>query len=491
MSDDQSAVIDSTVTDPASGITAAEDSYQHSQKPHIKRVSSQSMASRPGMASGMAERFVAVRQASVELCKPLEIEDYGLQAMAEVSPPKWHLAHTSWFFETFILKPFASTAGETYTPFHARFEYLFNSYYNGIGEQYLRSRRGLLSRPTVREVLDYRDHVDAAMSRLLADTQHASYPDILQRCELGLNHEQQHQELICTDIKYSFSFNPLYPSMHPSMQPSAAPAMQESAVKATNDDAAGGNEPGYIHFDATETEVGFSGDGFHFDNEAPRHRYILQAYTLADRVISNAEYLAFVEDGGYRQPGLWLSDGWAWVKQNGIERPLYWQADDEGWHEYTLYGRVPLNLQLPLCHINYYEADAFARWMGKRLPTEYEWEHACATSHVNAEAKPISLHPHATAPDTGAANTAAVNTVLRDMFGSVWQWTSSGYSSYPGYRPAEGAIGEYNGKFMSSQMVLRGSSCVTPPGHARRTYRNFFYPVDRWQFSGIRLADDG
>jgi ergothioneine biosynthesis protein EgtB len=496
MSDDQSAAIDSAaidspVTEPVSGIPAVGGNHRRSQEADTKPVRPQSMDSPPAMP----ERYVTVRRASVELCKPLAIEDYGLQAMAEVSPPKWHLAHTSWFFETFILKPFASTAGETYTPFHPRFEYLFNSYYNGIGEQYLRSRRGLLSRPTVSEVLDYRHHVDAAMLRLLGDTDHASYPEILQRCELGLNHEQQHQELICTDIKYSFSFNPLYPamnpSMNPSMQPAAGPSMPESGVKATDDDRAGGDEPGYIHFDATETDVGFQGDGFHFDNEGPRHRYILQAYRLADRVISNAEFLAFVEHGGYRQPGLWLADGWAWLKQNDIGRPLYWQADDDGWHEYTLHGRLPLNLQRPLCHINYYEADAFARWMGKRLPTEYEWEHACAVKGVTPEAKPVSLHPDATAPDTVAVDTVDPGARLHDMFGSVWQWTSSGYSSYPGYRPAEGAIGEYNGKFMSSQMVLRGSSCVTPPGHARRTYRNFFYPVDRWQFSGIRLADDG
>ena len=471
MSDDQSALIDGSVTDLASGIPAGGDSYQPLQKQRAQPLSSQ---------PGIAQRYVTVRQASIELCKPLEIEDYGLQAMAEVSPPKWHLAHTSWFFETFILKPFGSTAGVSYTPFHPRYEYLFNSYYNGIGEQYLRSRRGLLSRPTVSEVLDYRDHVDEAMLRLLNDMGHASYLEILQRCELGLNHEQQHQELICTDIKYSFSFNPLYPSMYPSMHSSIQPSAERSVPQQTDGHGVAVEEPGYIHFDAAETEVGFQGDGFHFDNEAPRHRYILQAYRLADRVVSNAEYLAFVEDGGYRQPGLWLSDGWTWVKQNDIERPLYWQADDQGWHEYTLHGRVPLNLQLPLCHINYYEADAFARWMGKRLPTEYEWEHACVTKDVSAETKPVSLHPEATASDAP----------MRDMFGSVWQWTSSGYGSYPGYRPAEGAIGEYNGKFMSSQMVLRGSSCVTPAGHTRRTYRNFFYPVDRWQFSGIRLADD-
>jgi ergothioneine biosynthesis protein EgtB len=405
--------------------------------------------------------YVQARQATLVLCETLENEDFGLQAMAEVSPPKWHLAHTSWFFETFILKPFASN----YRPFNPAFEYLFNSYYNGIGAQYPRPRRGLLSRPTVREVYEYRAWIDAHMTGLLKEVDHPDRATILQRCELGLNHEQQHQELLCTDIKYSFSFNPLYPAL--CNAPQSVPVPTLSPLR-------------FMDFAAADVATGFSGNGFHFDNEVPVHDVRLPRFRLASRLISNAEYGEFIEDGGYAEPGLWLSDGWAWKQANDALHPCYWVRQDGDWFEYTLYGLQPLDPGLPVSHVNYYEADAYARWCGKRLPTEQEWEAACRQLDMVPEHTDIRLHPQAVSDDGG----------MVQMFGSLWQWTCSAYSPYPGYRPAAGAIGEYNGKFMCNQMVLRGSSCVTPPGHARPSYRNFFYPKDQWQFSGIRLAAD-
>jgi ergothioneine biosynthesis protein EgtB len=408
----------------------------------------------------LRQRFSDVRQASLELCKTLETEDYGLQAMPEVSPPKWHLAHTSWFFETFILKAFCNG----YRPFRAEYEVLFNSYYNGIGVQYPRPQRGLLSRPTVRQVIEYRAHVNEKMLELLGELSHPDYDEICQRCVLGLNHEQQHQELLCTDIKYCFSFNPLYPSLAPLPDQETGPA---TPLK-------------FLDFDVSEAEIGYADDGFSFDNEGPVHKVLLQPFKLANRVINNKEYRAFVEDGGYRDAACWLADGWVWLQKNNITHPLYWHRVDHGWYEYTLYGLQELNDALPVCHVNYYEADAYARWAGKRLPTEQEWEHACKQSHAKSDIAIVYYHP--------VANENV--TELQQCFGSVWQWTQSAYLPYPGYRPDEGAIGEYNSKFMCNQMVLRGSSCVTPAGHARASYRNFFYPVDRWQFSGIRLADD-
>ncbi|MGD2112225.1 MAG: ergothioneine biosynthesis protein EgtB [Gammaproteobacteria bacterium] len=408
----------------------------------------------------LPDAYRQTRQATLALCAALETEDYGLQAMPEVSPPRWHLAHTTWFFETFLLKPFA--AG--YRPFHPAYEYLFNSYYHGVGRQYPRARRGLLSRPTVREVLDYRACVDTAMTELLAGEDPAQRETILARCELGLHHEQQHQELLCTDIKYSFSFNPLYPALGrapPAVQPAARPLA-------------------YTDFAAADTRIGHDGSGFHFDNEAPVHRFHLPAFRLANRLITNAEYLAFMQDGGYTTPGLWLADGWLWREAQAATHPRYWVRQDGGWFEYTLYGLRPLDPDLPVSHVNYYEADACARWYGKRLPAEQEWESACRQAGAGPGRADIALHPRVAGEGDG----------LQQMFGSLWQWTRSAYAPYPGYRPAAGAIGEYNGKFMCNQLVLRGSSCVTPPGHARVSYRNFFYPADQWQFTGIRLADD-
>lgn len=406
------------------------------------------------------DSFRQVRQDSLDLCRHLEIEDYGLQAMPDVSPPKWHLAHVTWFFETFILKPFA----EGYQPHYELFEYMFNSYYHGVGKQYPRPRRGLLSRPTVNETLQYRQYVDEAMSALLAQEDHPQRELILQRCELGLNHEQQHQELLCTDIKYSFSFNPLYPSLAPA--PSAASPQAVTGLK-------------FIDFDSSDQQIGHSGDGFYFDNEVPRHRYHVPAFSFANRLISNGEFLAFMEDRGYQRPELWLSDGWTWNRETEAQQPRYWQQQDGEWFEYTLYGLRPLDLQQPASHISYYEADAYARWYGKRLPSEQEWESVAQIKGIQPAWQPVRFHPQ-------AADTQDIS----QMFAGLWQWTRSAYSPYPGYRAAEGAIGEYNGKFMCNQLVLRGSSCVTPTGHARSSYRNFFYPKDQWQFTGIRLADD-
>jgi len=405
--------------------------------------------------------YTGIRQATLDLCESLETEDYGLQAMPEASPPKWHLAHTTWFFETFVLKPFASG----FRPFHPAFEYLFNSYYHGVGRQYPRSQRGLLSRPTVREVFDYRASTDAAMCELLAQPDHAERATILARCELGLHHEQQHQELFCTDIKYSFSFNPLYPALGVPARP--VPSRARRPVR-------------FLDFGPVDVRTGYAGDGFHFDNEAPAHIFHLEGFRLADRLVTNAEFQAFMQDGGYDTPALWLSDGWTWRLEHDAAHPLYWVSRDGDWFEYTLNGLQPLAPGLPVCHVNYYEADAYARWCGKRLPAEQEWEAACRQLDVTPTDAAIHLHPDSAGDAAGIA----------EMFGSLWQWTRSAYAPYPGYRPAAGAIGEYNGKFMCNQMVLRGSSCVTPPGHARASYRNFFYPGDQWQFAGIRLADD-
>jgi ergothioneine biosynthesis protein EgtB len=403
-------------------------------------------------------KYMKTRRASINLCQSLVNDDYGLQGMPDTSPPKWHLAHTTWFFETFILKPYVTD----YRPYNSQFEYLFNSYYNGVGAQYPRPQRGLLSRPTVSEVYAYRKYVDAAMRNLLC-AGHAEWEVIQERCELGVNHEQQHQELFCTDIKYSFSLNPLYPALITDLPPET------------------GAEPGpleFLEFGESDVTLGYQGEGFCFDNEGPPYRYHQPAFCFANRLISNAEYLEFIEAGGYNQAMLWLSDGWLWRNSNNIEQPLYWVKRDDGWYEYTLYGLLPLNPHLPVSHISYYEADAYAHWRHARLATEQEWESVCYSHCVSPTSDEINLHPQLSRNDKPVDH----------MFGGLWQWTQSAYIPYPGYQAQSGAIGEYNGKFMCNQMVLRGSSCVTPPEHGRPSYRNFFYPKDRWQFSGIRLA---
>lgn len=414
-------------------------------------------------ADNIAQSFRRIRRLSEQLCEPLQLEDFGLQAMPETSPPKWHLAHTTWFFETFILKPFLPG----YEPWHPKFEVLFNSYYNGIGEQFPRPQRGLLSRPSLQEVQDYRHAVDRQVKRLLDDPKHPERDVILARAELGLHHEQQHQELFFTDIKYSLSANPLNPAFAPPAEWQLPGGMVHDLQ--------------WHSFDGGVVHIGYDGDGFHYDNETPLHRQFVEPFSLASRLTTNAEYLEFIEDGGYQRPELWLADGWATVQQQQWKAPLYWRQDDGAlgdWCEFTLYGLQPLDPARPVSHLSGYEADAFARWSGARLPTEFEWE--CVAKQLAPGGhfvESAEFHP--------LANTSEG---LQQMFGTLWEWTTSAYSPYPGFSPAEGAIGEYNGKFMCNQWVLRGGSCVTSQDHIRASYRNFFYPRDRWQFTGVRLA---
>ena len=413
------------------------------------------------MSRTLRQQFERVRAASEQNCASLSLEDYSLQAMPDTSPPKWHLAHSSWFFETFILKAYAAD----YAPFDQAFERLFNSYYNGIGEQHPRAERGLLSRPELARVLAYREHVNVHIKALLADPEHAQYEQFCDLVELGLHHEQQHQELFFTDIKYSLSRNPLLPALH------AEPLL----------DTAPQRPLAWREYPGGTVSVGHCTGGFCFDNELPAHQVLLQPYALADRLVSAGEFLNFIDDAGYRRPELWLADGWSTVCERGWQQPLYWLPRADGWYEYTLHGVRPLQLSSPVAHISGYEADAYARWADARLPSEFEWE-AAAPAHDPAvgTARFIEagvLHPQAPrlAEDT-------------QMHGGLWEWTASAYGPYPGYRVATDAIGEYNGKFMANQLVLRGGSCVTPAAHFRNSYRNFFYPPDRWQFTGIRLA---
>jgi ergothioneine biosynthesis protein EgtB len=394
--------------------------------------------------------------------------------MDDASPPKWHLAHTSWFFETFLLLPFA----RGYTPYHPAFEHLFNSYYNGVGQPFSRPRRGHLSRPTVAEVLAYRRYVDEAMLELLSREALLELPpEVTFRTTLGLHHEQQHQELLLTDLKYNFGHNPLAPVY-------AAAHIPAAAVAASGALEPEGGEADFTRYDGGLAQIGAELDGgFHFDNEAPFHSVYLAPYALSNRLVTCEDYLAFMADGGYRTPSLWLSDGWAWVQAQGIEAPLYWsRGDDGGWREYRLSGIKEVAGRLPVTHVSAYEADAFARWAGCRLPTEAEWELAARSAPITGNfADSERFHPLA-AP---AGSKGPVQ-----LYGDGWEWTSSAYAPYPGYKVPPGVIGEYNGKFMANQLVLRGGSCATPAGHIRPTYRNFFYPPDRWQFTGIRLAKD-
>jgi ergothioneine biosynthesis protein EgtB len=382
--------------------------------------------------------YESVRKRSVMLAEPLSDEDCGAQSMPDASPVKWHLAHTTWFFETFILERLEAR----FQPFHPAFRVLFNSYYNGIGDRHPRAQRGLLTRPSMHEVRAYRTNVDARIARLLADQ--ADNEELAALIELGLQHEQQHQELILTDVKHLLAQSALYPAYT-----QAPPQPVEAAGPLAWIDFAGGL-----------VEIGHDGAGFSFDNELPRHRQFVPPFALAERLVTNGEYLEFVEAGGYRDPALWLSEGWDQVGALALAQPMYWQRDDAGrWSEFTLHGLRPLELARPVSSVSLYEADAYAHWCGARLPTEAEWELA-----------------------------AQQGTAPRQMFGHCWQWTSSSYAPYPGYATAPGALGEYNGKFMLNQYVLRGSSAATPPGHSRASYRNFFPAGARWQFSGIRLA---
>jgi ergothioneine biosynthesis protein EgtB len=416
-------------------------------------------------AAALAARYAAVRGATEHLCAPLAPDDYGAQSMPDASPAKWHLAHTSWFFETFVLQ---GTAG--YQPLQPQYEVLFNSYYNSVGAQYPRPQRGLLTRPTVDEVYQYRRHVDAAITCRL-DGGGALADAAAGVIELGLQHEQQHQELLLTDLKHLLSYNPLRPVYR--------------AAHGACDSAPGHAAPcGWVAFPAGVYEIGHDGRGFAFDNETPRHRVFLEAFALAERPVSGTEYLAFIADGGYARPELWLAEGWEVVRQRGWSAPLYWEGRDAEWQLFTLAGMRALDPAQPVCHLSYYEADAYARWAGARLPREEEWEVAAAGVERGGNfADAEHFHPLALAAETPAGK-------LAQLFGDVWEWTQSAYAAYPGYRPAAGALGEYNGKFMCNQFVLRGGSCATPASHIRATYRNFFPPSARWQFSGIRLARD-
>ncbi len=404
----------------------------------------------------LLDQYRAVRARTLELAAPLSPEDQGVQSMPDASPTKWHLAHTTWFFETFVLKPHAPD----HQPFNPTFEFLFNSYYEGVGPRPDRARRGELSRPSLDEVQAYRRQVDQAIGRLVEMGTVA--PALASTITLGLHHEQQHQELLLTDIKHAFGSHPLQPSYH-----AAAPS------------TAAAPPLGFQSFDGGVVWIGHQADGFAFDNEGPRHRCFLDPFAIARRPITCGEYLDFMRDGGYARPALWLSDGWRMVESERWRAPLYWQeasGGETGWLIYTLGGRRAVVADEIVAHVSYYEADAYARWAGARLPTEEEWEHA-------ASSVPVSGH----FADAGRLQPAAA---AAGMFGDVWQWTRSAYGGYPGYRVPEGPIGEYNGKFMSNQMVLRGGSCLTPAGHIRATYRNFFPPATRWQMSGIRLARD-
>lgn len=397
--------------------------------------------------------FLKVRQQTLEMCAPLTPEDMMVQSCSEASPAKWHLAHTTWFFETFLLSEFLPS----YRPFHSDFIWLFNSYYNLVSDQPVKKLRASFSRPAIGEILDYRRHVDEAMGRLLQDPSE----EVRKRVELGLHHEQQHQELLAYDVKNAFWANPLHPAYKAGELP------QGKAAPLDWQASAGGL-----------VEIGHEGDGFCFDNELPRHKVYLEPFELAARLVNCAEYLEFIQDGGYQRPELWLSEGWDTVKAQGWNAPLYWFEQGGEWKIFTLRGLKSLGqLQhTPVCHVSYYEADAFARWAGKRLPTEAEWELVAADQQYRGNFLDSGhLHPVAGNNET--------------LFGDAWQWTASAYLGYPGFSALPGALGEYNGKFMSNQMVLRGGSAVTPASHIRSTYRNFFSPATRWQFSGIRLAN--
>jgi ergothioneine biosynthesis protein EgtB len=417
--------------------------------------------------------FGSVRALSARLTEGLSAEDQALQSMPDASPTKWHLAHTSWFFEALVLKPHSPG----YQPFDERFFYLFNSYYEALGPRHPRPQRGLLSRPSVDEVWRYRRHVDAAVQRFIQQAGREAWQVAAPLLRLGLNHEQQHQELLLTDLKHAFSLNPLLPAWR-----EAGAACRSEAVPLQWH----GHEGGLV-------EVGHAGEGFAFDNECPRHRQYLQAYELASRPVNCGEYLAFIEDGGYQRPELWLSDGWAMVQAQGWTAPAYWNpaqlrgtgqragqpASSEPTELYTLHGLQPVDPHAPVCHLSAYEAAAYAAWAGARLPTEFELEHAAAGEP-----------PHAPRFDLGWMQPLQRAGAGMSLANELWQWTSSAYAPYPGFEPWGGPAAEYNGKFMINQLVLRGGSCATPPGHWRASYRNFFPPAARWQFTGLRLARD-
>jgi ergothioneine biosynthesis protein EgtB len=410
-------------------------------------------------SSILRDRLFETRVLSTDLARLLSDEDQVVQVMDDASPTKWHLAHTTWFFEAFILKRFLPS----YQVFDERFEYCFNSYYESVGPRQPRPKRGLLTRPSADEVRAYRAFVDEALGRLL---EQPLRPEVAELVELGINHEQQHQELLLTDVLALFAAEPL------------KPAYREARPGVAAGEAA---PPSFVSFDGGIFEVGHDGNGFAYDNEGPRHEELIRPFKLATRCVTNAEWIEFIEDGGYATPTLWLADGWNTVNGQGWQGPLYFEKAEGGYMQMSLIGFRPVDLAAPVTHVSYYEADAFARWAGYRLPTEFEWEVAAASVPLQGRTlgqghlQPMPAKPGAT---------------LQQMFGDVWEWTASAYLPYPGFKAAAGAVGEYNGKFMVNQFVLRGGSCATPDGHIRRTYRNFFYPHQRWQFVGLRLASD-
>lgn len=410
-----------------------------------------------------AARLFETRRQSLALAENLSEADQTVQSMEDASPAKWHLAHTTWFFEAFILRDHLPG----YQPFDERYFYLFNSYYENEGERHPRPYRGMITRPSAAQVRDYRAHVDAGLARLIETADAAATRQLAPLVELGINHEQQHQELLLTDILHLFAQNPL--------KPAYATDGPKSSPRATDGDTWSAHDGGIVR-------IGHEGTGFAFDNEGPAHEVLLRPFRLADRLVTNREWLAFMADGGYATATLWLSDGWATVKRAGWRAPLYWQERDGAWLQMSLHGLTPIDPDAPVCHISYYEADAFARWAGKRLPGEAEWETAARALPTRGNmAGSGYLRPLPAAHAAGGE---------KQMFGDVWEWTASPYAAYPGFTPVAGAVGEYNGKFMINQMVLRGGSCATPEGHVRHTYRNFFYPQHRWQFMGLRLAED-
>jgi len=404
-------------------------------------------------------QFLKVRKASLQIAAPLSEQDMQIQSMPEASPTKWHLAHTSWAFETFILKTYLPD----YKTYDATFEYLYNSYYNSIGDQFPRAQRGLLSRPTSDDIIEYRHYVDDAIKNLLQNDGNYHNSDLFDLIQLAINHEQQHQELMLTDLKHALFINPAYPVYIPC----PTPHYKKTKLQWQN-------------FDAGLYQVGACTKDFYFDNEGPQHQVYLQPFRLSTRLVNCSEYLQFIESGGYQEPSFWLSEAWSKIQDHNISSPYYWIKKEKNWHHYTLSGLQALDLESPVMHINYFEANAFANYLNKRLPTEQEWEIASKNMVVEGTFfDPDMMHPNTTNGDEN----------LQQMFGELWQWTSSSYNAYPGFRVPEGAIGEYNGKFMVNQYVLKGGSIATPKGHIRSSYRNFFYPDASWQYTGIRLAE--
>ncbi len=408
----------------------------------------------------LVSRFNEVRKRTLGICSELQRDDYMVQSTNDVSPPKWHLGHTTWFFETFILRPFL----DSYEEFDSRFEFIFNSYYNSVGKFLAKQNRMLLSRPSLEDVLRYRSHVETSMLKLLPSLPLSSAGEIAGRLAMGINHEQQHQELLVMDIKENMYRSPYRPGF--------------SSVRRTGGKA---SSLSWKAFDGGVVEIGYGGDEFSYDNEHPRHREFVAPLTLSSRLVTNGEYMRFIMDGGYDEPGLWLSDGWDTVKREGWKMPHYWEETEHGFEYFTPWGMTPVDPDEPVCHVSFYEADAYARWAGYSLPTEGQWEHAFSEMNLGID-------------DAGSMQQWHPAVQSGEVFhgaGACWEWTSSAYRPYPGYTPPAGAIGEYNGKFMAQQMVLRGASCATPPGHSRITYRNFYHPDSRWQFSGIRLSGEG